>query len=85
MRLRSYTHLRGSFLFYIFLRALHRNAGNLLPALLLRTETRKKYPCSDEAAGHINGQEFSCEKYTQQTAEAANENEADKSLSRIRS
>ena len=31
MRLRSYTHLRGSFLFYIFLRALHRNAGNLLP------------------------------------------------------
>lgn len=31
MRLRSYTHLCGSFLFYIFLRALHRNAGNILP------------------------------------------------------
>lgn len=56
-----------------------------LQALLLRTETREKYPRSNEAAGHLNGQEFSCEKYTQQTAKAANKNEADKSLSRIRS
>lgn len=50
-------------------------------ALLLRTETRKKHPCSNETAGYLNGQEFSCEKYTQQTTKAANKNEADKSLS----
>ena len=54
-------------------------------ALLLRTETRKKHPRSNEAAGHLNGQEFSCEKHTQQATKAANKNEANKPLSRVRS
>lgn len=54
-------------------------------ALLLRAETREKHPGSDEAAGHLDGEELSLEERAQQAAETANENEADQSLSCVRS
>lgn len=56
-----------------------------MQALLLRAETREKHPGGDETTGHINGQELSREKRSQQAAEAADENEADEPLPRVRS
>jgi len=52
---------------------------------LLRAETREEHPSGDEAAGHLDGQEFSLEEQSLQTTEAADEDEADQSLPCIRS
>lgn len=54
-------------------------------ALLLRAETREEHPSGDEAAGHVDGQEFSLEEQSLQTTEAADEDEADQPLPRVRS
>jgi len=51
---------------------------------LLRAETREKYPSSDEAAGHLHGQEFSLEEQSLQATEAADEDEANQPLSCVR-
>lgn len=51
---------------------------------MLRAETREKYPSSDEAAGHLHGQEFSLEEQSLQATEAADEDEANQPLSCVR-
>lgn len=51
---------------------------------MLRAETREEHPSGDEAAGYLDGQEFPLEEQSLQTTEAADEDEADQPLPRVR-